>query len=100
MRRYTQGLPLQGAKVPVYDETDESPDPRSMDLTDVQDELDAIAERIAGQKQKKLDEENAKKIAAEQQAAALAAEKAEDDKYVARMAKALKRAQKSSKDDE
>lgn len=52
IRRFAQGLPLTGSKVPMYDEEDDSIDPRKMDLSEVQDELQHIESQIAERKQK------------------------------------------------
>lgn len=42
--RHQRGIPMEG-KAPIYDEEDFGPDPRTMDLTEIQEELDAIDER-------------------------------------------------------
>lgn len=99
MRRFASGLPLTGAKVPVYDENDERPDPRAMDLTEIQDELDDTAEKYA-----KIRKDYAAKTAEQKQEeerikAQQEAEKVEDEKFVSRMSKAIKRARKPSGDE-
>lgn len=50
--RYARGLPINGSRVPIYDEENDLPDPRKMDLADwealreqYKDELDQIRER-------------------------------------------------------
>lgn len=51
LERHSRGLPMLGQKVPMYDDTEElTVDPRTMDLTDVQEELDNIAGRMAQRK--------------------------------------------------
>lgn len=53
--RYARGLPINGARVPIYDVENDLPDPRKMDLADweemrkqVQAELDEIRARNSG----------------------------------------------------
>jgi len=62
IRRFGQGLPLTGLKTPLYEEEGdpETIDPRKMDLSEVEEELDRISERIAERKQK-LNEDMAEK---------------------------------------
>lgn len=37
MRRYAQGLPVEGERVPIYDEENDLPDPKTLDLTERQE---------------------------------------------------------------
>lgn len=53
MRRYAAGLPLEGEKVPFYDgEEEDLPDVRKMDLAEVQEMREAIADNIQASQQK------------------------------------------------
>lgn len=52
MERHVRGLPVQGIKVPMYDEYDDLPDPRRLDLVErqelseqYQDKLDQIKKK-------------------------------------------------------
>lgn len=72
MRRYAQGLPVAGEKVPVYDEENDLPDPRKMDLVEIQEAAeDARAEYkdIAVKYKQEMDDK------------AAAAKKVQEDKY-------------------
>lgn len=47
MRRFAQGLPMEGEKVPVYDgEENDLPDSRTMDLADIQEMRERIKNDI------------------------------------------------------
>lgn len=66
--RTIRGLPIQGAKVPVYDSEQILPDPRTMDLADLQElrekaqqEVKEIENRLKAQNKAQLE---AKKLAA------------------------------------
>lgn len=96
MRRFASGLPLTGGKVPMYDESDESPDPRTMDLSEIKDELDQTAEKMADLRKEKQANLEKEKLEAAAKAAALAAEKAQEDKIIKTFSKAIKHARKPS----
>lgn len=49
LQRYARGLPIEGAKVPMYDESDDPvylPDPRTLDLTELQELRQEIVEEL------------------------------------------------------
>lgn len=46
MRRFAQGLPMEGQKVPVYNGDTEVPDFRKMDLVDIQELRERNEENI------------------------------------------------------
>lgn len=45
--RHVRGLPIEGVRVPVYDENDDMPDPRTLDLADRQRIAEEAREEIA-----------------------------------------------------
>lgn len=52
MRRFASGLPISGEKVPMYDEENDLPDPRSLDLIDRQEWLEETRNDVAEMQQK------------------------------------------------
>lgn len=90
---------MGGAKVPLYDEEDESPDPRSLDLSEVQTELENINERIADRKKQFFEEDKKKKQAVIDAQKALEAEKAAEAKEVAKWRKVFKKARNEPEED-
>lgn len=52
MRRYTNGLPISGGKVPMYEGEESMPDLTKMDLADRQALLEAASEEIKDLRQK------------------------------------------------
>lgn len=44
--RYARGLPINGSKVPIYDEENDLPDPRKMDLADWQELRERYKEEL------------------------------------------------------
>lgn len=46
LERYARGLPLDGQRVPIYDEDDEMPDPKHLDLAERQELKEQYAEEI------------------------------------------------------
>jgi len=46
MTRFTKGLPISGSKLPVYDEDDETPDFRTLDLSEAHELLESMHEKI------------------------------------------------------
>lgn len=64
MTRFASGLPISGQRVPVYDgDEDFIPDMRSMDLSEVEAEINRLHASIESEK-------NEKKAAADEKAAA------------------------------
>lgn len=61
MRRYATGLPLGGEKVPLYDEENILPDPRSLDLVERQEMADQAKQDIKDLSFKYQNELNDKK---------------------------------------
>lgn len=56
LSRFTRGIPMDG-KVPIFQD-EYSPDPRTLDLTEIQAELDAIKHR-ANEKMSELEKKKA-----------------------------------------
>lgn len=46
MERHAQGLPTTGTRVPMYDEEDDLPDPRRLDLAEKQELQELFAEEL------------------------------------------------------
>lgn len=64
MRRYAQGLPLDGAKVPLYEGEEEMRrDISRMDLSEIEDELREITGRLQEQKAQAAREKEQKMLA-------------------------------------
>lgn len=65
MRRFAQGLTVEGERVPVYNGEEELPDLKRMDLVDRQEFAEHVKETIteSRKKLKELDEEEKKKQA-------------------------------------
>lgn len=64
MRRFASGLPISGQRVPLYDEEDESPDIRSLDLSEIEDEIARLhksVERAKAEQKIAADEKQAAK---------------------------------------
>lgn len=56
MRRFAQGLPLGGEKVPIYDGDEEYlPDPKTLDISEIEDMKIANRNEIANKKQRLAD---------------------------------------------
>lgn len=51
LERYARGLPIDGLKTPVYDETNELPDLRTLDLSEQQALRQAVAQQIDDMRQ-------------------------------------------------
>lgn len=62
VERYTRGLPIDGAKVPIYDEENDLPDFRTLDLAERQEYAEQYAEELKhlAKKAKKAEEKVAK----------------------------------------
>jgi len=65
LSRFTRGIPMEG-KVPVFQD-DYTPDPRKLDLTEIQAELDDIKER-ANAKMSELEKKKAEEAEAKRKA--------------------------------
>jgi len=53
--RYAKGLPLSGARVPVFDEEDDMPDVRGLDLAERQEVVERYLEELKILKQRESD---------------------------------------------
>lgn len=52
MSRYARGLPMEGVKVPIYDEENDLPDPKTMDLAERQEYMEMAKDEISLIKEK------------------------------------------------
>jgi hypothetical protein len=52
MERHTRGLPLGGEKIAFYDEENDLPDPRTLDLVDRQNLMENYKDEISDLKEK------------------------------------------------
>lgn len=100
MRRFASGLPLSGNKIPYYDETDERPDPATLDLSELKDEIEEINDSITDRNKAAREKVEKEKAASEATAAAIAAAKEAEAKAEATLTRAFRKARKSSTDDE
>lgn len=69
LSRFTRGLPVSGARIPIYDVDDDMPDPRTMDLADRQSYAEYAQEQISALKARQ--EEYARFISDKKRADAL-----------------------------
>lgn len=84
MQRFAQGLPISGQRIPSYDENDDSPDVRTMDLSEIQDEINRLHASVeSAQRDQKAAAAEKKKAADDEIKAALEAYRKPAEKLAA-----------------
>lgn len=78
--RYARGLPITGKKVPIYDEQNDLPDHRSLDLIDLAEMREEVKEKIADISDKQKKKQQAAHDKEVEEAAAKKLLKLEEDK--------------------